>query len=70
MNDGRCTLSLRPIGVIRSPFTEAAGTPIQTVFAADALGCVEMYPKYAKGCATWLVEKFKKGKLPQGGGRE
>lgn len=49
MNDGRCTLSLRPIGVIRSPFTEAAGTPIQTVFAADARGCVEIYPEYAEG---------------------
>ncbi|MEI6633714.1 MAG: tRNA (N6-threonylcarbamoyladenosine(37)-N6)-methyltransferase TrmO [Chlamydiota bacterium] len=49
MNDGRCTLSLRPIGVIRSPFTEAAGTPIQTVFAADARGCVEMYPEYKEG---------------------
>ena len=37
-----------PIGVIRTPFTELAGMPIQPVFS-EAVGQVEVLPEYAAG---------------------
>ena len=43
------TYSLRPIGVIRSPFKQAAGTPIQGVFAGGAEGQVEVFQEFADG---------------------
>lgn len=49
MKEDRRAVSFKPIGIIRSPFKEAVGTPIQTVFAADAHGSVEMYPEYEEG---------------------
>lgn len=39
----------RAIGVIRTPFTDAEGTPIQGAFALDAEGTVEVKPEYAEG---------------------
>lgn len=39
----------RPIGVIHSPHTEAARTPIQPYFATDCTGTVELLPEYAAG---------------------
>jgi tRNA-Thr(GGU) m(6)t(6)A37 methyltransferase TsaA len=41
------TVSLRPIGRIRSPFHEAPGTPIQAVYAPDAEGTVEIDETFA-----------------------
>ncbi len=41
--------SYRPIGIIRSPFLEPEGTPIQPVFAGDAEGRVEVFPPFAEG---------------------
>jgi len=38
-----------PIGVIHSPFTDPADTPIQGVFADGARGEVEVFPEYADG---------------------
>jgi len=38
-----------PIGVIHSPFTDPADTPIQGVFADGARGEVEVFPEYAGG---------------------
>ena len=38
-----------PIGVIHSPFTDPANTPIQGVFADGARGEVEVFPEYAAG---------------------
>ena len=38
-----------PIGVIHSPFTDPADTPIQGVFADSARGEVEVFPEYAAG---------------------
>ena len=35
-------ITVKPIGIIRSPFREAAGTPIQTIYARGAEGRVEM----------------------------
>jgi tRNA-Thr(GGU) m(6)t(6)A37 methyltransferase TsaA len=40
-------LTLRPIGVIRSPFTKADGTPIQPTYARDAAGEVVVDEPYA-----------------------
>jgi tRNA-Thr(GGU) m(6)t(6)A37 methyltransferase TsaA len=40
-----------PIGVIRTPFREAKGTPIQPAAARGIEGRVEVFPKYAPGLA-------------------
>ncbi|MEG0001901.1 MAG: tRNA (N6-threonylcarbamoyladenosine(37)-N6)-methyltransferase TrmO [Comamonas sp.] len=42
-------IAMRPIGVVRSPFTTKAGMPIQTVAAADACARLEVFPEYAAG---------------------
>ena len=42
-------ISCRPIGLIRSPFKEPAGTPIQSLAARDVEGTVEIDPEYADG---------------------
>ena len=39
---------MRPIGVIRSPFMEPKGMPIQPAFS-QAIGRVEVLPEYAEG---------------------
>ena len=39
----------KPIGLIRSPFLEARGTPIQPPMAADVEGTVELFEEYAAG---------------------
>jgi tRNA-Thr(GGU) m(6)t(6)A37 methyltransferase TsaA len=61
----RTGTGLIPIGVIRTPFCQAAGTPIQPVFAEGAMGRVEVRPKYAQGLAglsgferIWLIYPF------------
>jgi tRNA-Thr(GGU) m(6)t(6)A37 methyltransferase TsaA len=58
-------VKLKPIGVIRSPFTTSAGTPIQPAFAHGAEGTVEVFDKYAEGLKDldgfdriWLVYWF------------
>lgn len=49
MNWRTCELRLRPIGVIRSPFHEATGTPIQAAVAGGAEGTVEVLEGFAGG---------------------
>jgi tRNA-Thr(GGU) m(6)t(6)A37 methyltransferase TsaA len=39
----------RPIGVVRSPFTEVSGMPLQSVAAPDTVGTIEIYPAFAPG---------------------
>ena len=39
----------RPIGTVHSPFSEAAGMPIQPSRARGILGTVELEPEYAEG---------------------
>ena len=58
-------IRLRPIGVIRTPHKEAAGTPIQPRFAEGAEGSVQVFPEYAEGLAdlagfdrVWLLYRF------------
>jgi len=41
----------KPIGVIRSPFREPKGTPIQPAAAREVKGRVEVFPEYAEGLA-------------------
>jgi len=36
-------MTLSPIGVIHTPYKEAAGTPIQPVFSQDTKGTVEVF---------------------------
>ncbi|WP_371372420.1 tRNA (N6-threonylcarbamoyladenosine(37)-N6)-methyltransferase TrmO [Sporomusa aerivorans] len=42
-------ISYKPIGIIRSPFKEPKGTPIQAAAAADVAGIIEVGPEYAAG---------------------
>ena len=42
-------ISLNPIGVIHTPFTEATGTPIQPPGARDVAGTAELYPDFVPG---------------------
>ncbi len=39
----------QPIGVVHSPFTEPAGTPVQPLAAAGVAGSVEVFPQFAGG---------------------
>ena len=56
---------MQPIGIIHSPFTEPAGTPIQAALAEGAAGTVEVFPQFAAGLKDldgfdriWLVYPF------------
>jgi tRNA-Thr(GGU) m(6)t(6)A37 methyltransferase TsaA len=46
----------RPIGVIRTPYTRQAGTPVQPAFAGGTAGTVELLEPYAEGLKD--VEMF------------
>ena len=39
-------INYRPIGIIHSPFTSPAGTPIQPTAVAGVEGTVEIFPEY------------------------
>ena len=39
----------RQIGIIRTPFTQKQGTPIQGHLAPESSGTVEVFPEYADG---------------------
>jgi tRNA-Thr(GGU) m(6)t(6)A37 methyltransferase TsaA len=58
-------LTLRPIGVIHSPFKDVEGTPIQPRMANSAIGTVEILPEYVEGLRDlegferiWLIYWF------------
>jgi len=42
-------MELKPIGIIHSPFSQTAGTPIQPRFAQGAVGRVDIFDEYAAG---------------------
>src|SRR5262245_16659851 len=44
-------VTFTPIGVIRTPFAEPAGMPIQAAGAAGTSGSIELDPAYAEGLA-------------------
>jgi tRNA (adenine37-N6)-methyltransferase len=39
----------RPVGVVRSPFTEFDGMPLQSVAAGEVRGRIEIHPEFAPG---------------------
>jgi tRNA (adenine37-N6)-methyltransferase len=43
------SLTLKPIGVIHSPFSDAKSMPIQPVSENSAAGRVEVFPEFAEG---------------------
>lgn len=47
MNNASWTV--RPIGVIHTPFLETKGTPIQPAFSDGALGHIEIFPAFVDG---------------------
>jgi len=58
-------LTLKPIGIIHSPFTVEEGTPIQPSLAGGARGWVEVFPEFEAGLddlegfeRVWLVYIF------------
>jgi len=59
---GEREISFRPVGIVRSPHREQAGTPIQPRFGRTARGTVEVAPEYAPALADlegferiWLI---------------
>jgi tRNA (Thr-GGU) A37 N-methylase len=42
-------INYQPIGIIRTPFKEPQGTPIQPTGGEGVKGIVEVYPKYQSG---------------------
>jgi tRNA-Thr(GGU) m(6)t(6)A37 methyltransferase TsaA len=40
---------IKPIGIIHSPYPDPEGVPIQSVFAKDVRGRVEVLPEFAEG---------------------
>ncbi len=59
------TFTGKPIGLIHTPFREAAGTPIQPVFAGDAEGEVAVFEDVLEGLLDlegferiWLIYAF------------
>ncbi len=65
-------LTMQPIGVIHSPFTEPAGTPIQAAMAEGVEGRVDVFPEFAAGLKDldgfdriWLVYQFDRAPPPR-----
>ena len=57
--------AIRPIGVIRTPFRRAAGTPVQSSVSLGAEGRVELFPGFEEGLRdiegfdrVWLLYSF------------
>ena len=42
-------MDMKPIGVIRTPYTDPAGMPIQPTGAAGVCGTVDVFPEYQPG---------------------
>jgi len=64
--------SITPIGVVRTPFTRATGTPIQSSAANGAEGTVEIFPEFQTGLKDleqferlWLIYQFDRASEPQ-----
>jgi tRNA-Thr(GGU) m(6)t(6)A37 methyltransferase TsaA len=49
-------LTLRPIGVVRSPHVDPAETPIQPQYATGVRGTIELLPEYEAGLED--IERF------------
>ena len=60
------------LGVIRTPFLRAKGTPIQVAAAGSTQGVVEVYPEFAEGLKDvegferiWLIYLLDRASAPQ-----
>jgi tRNA (adenine37-N6)-methyltransferase len=51
LDDSPPTVAYEPIGVVRSPFTDLDGMPLQSVAAADVHGQIEVYERFTPGLA-------------------
>lgn len=65
-------MRLKPIGVIRTPFAEPAGTPIQPCMAQGAEGSVIVFDEFAAGLQDlagferiWLIYWFHRAGPPR-----
>jgi tRNA-Thr(GGU) m(6)t(6)A37 methyltransferase TsaA len=65
-------LELEPIGIVHSPFRQAAGTPIQVGMAEGTVGTVEVFPAFADGLRDldgfnriWLLYWFDRAAAPK-----
>jgi len=65
-------MQIKPIGIIHTPFTVSAGTPIQPGMAAGTEGKVEVFEEYKTGLKDidgferiWLVYWFDRASLPK-----
>jgi len=65
-------MNVKPIGIIHSPFTQAAGTPINVRVAKGVRGRVEVFTKYAGGLKdlkgfdrVWLIFHFDRARRPR-----
>lgn len=43
------SIPLNPIGVIHTPYSQPEGLPIQSCFAPDTKGSIELYPAFTPG---------------------
>lgn len=55
----------KPIGVVRSPYREPEGTPIQGAFTPESEGSIKIFPEYAEGLDDlegfshiWIIYHF------------
>ncbi|MHC4068822.1 MAG: tRNA (N6-threonylcarbamoyladenosine(37)-N6)-methyltransferase TrmO [Planctomycetota bacterium] len=62
-------IEIKPIGIIHSIFKRAKGTPIQSAFADDAEGIIEVFDKFTEGLKDldgferiWLIYWFDRAK--------
>ena len=65
-------MQLRPVGVIRTPFKECAGAPIQPPMSDGAEGIVEVFAEFAPALKDlagfdriWLLYWFHRTRGPQ-----
>ncbi|HVO63693.1 MAG TPA: tRNA (N6-threonylcarbamoyladenosine(37)-N6)-methyltransferase TrmO [Terriglobales bacterium] len=65
-------LRIRPIGVVRSPFKEIKGTPIQPAMAEGAVGTVTVFREFQEGLKDlegferiWLIYWFHRSPHPR-----
>jgi tRNA-Thr(GGU) m(6)t(6)A37 methyltransferase TsaA len=65
-------ICFQPIGIVRSPFKQAKGTPIQPSASVDTEGTIELRPEYTEGLQDLegfshiiLLYHFHKAKEPR-----
>ena len=68
----RNSITINPIGVIHTPFTDPSGTPIQPGAGRSERGLVEVLPEYSKGLKDldgfdriWLLFWFHRSHEPK-----